>query len=404
MIRYIPLIFSLILVIGIPSRALAKECPSSLPANLYDIEGADLSLGGELRGVYTYLNEADSTLPEPKRENIHHGAGFLRGMLSWYPSDELTLTIVPEVRVLPDPNCAYDYMDHPVVPLLREAVVEYDAERFRVSAGRQNLVFGSQAVLDAFFDAAEVEARFDPVSIAVFGGVLVPELAREYLSCQFASYYEERGAWKDLCLTAWGDDLAAGGWIALRALKPWSLKALYLYQKTVDGSLDAHIANLFASGPIVDPLSFEIEFINMIKSDTVTYLPGFTAALFVAIDEFDVRGGYAGAFRASAENRFTPVFEAFRLGERQRYGLYGGHTKYVSLKYKPAWSRPVGYLAGYYLHSREVDTRPDSDEIDGGFTIEIGPKYRFWVVYSALNLAGDLAVAHGLRVEVRIIF
>ncbi len=387
-----------------PRTASAKECPSALAANLYDIEGADLSLGGELRGVYTYLNQADATLPTPERDNLHRGAAFLRGMLEWYPLDELTFTIVPEVRILPDANCAYDYWEYPVVPLLREALVEYDQETVRVAAGRQNLVFGSQAALDAYFDSAEVEVRIPPVSIAAFGGVLAPELAREYLTCEFASYYEERGSWKRLCETAYGDDYTVGGWIGLKALKPWTLKAIYFYQKTLDETLDAHVASLFGSGPIVGPLSLELEFLNMVKIADTTYLPAFTAALFLSIADVDARLGYAGAFRTTDTERFTPVFEAFHLGERQRYSLYGGHTKYVSVKYKPAWSSPVGALAGYYLHSREVDTVPDSDEIDGGFTIDITPKYRFWVVYSALDLVGDLPVAHGLRVEARIIF
>ncbi len=405
--------------------AHAKQCPSRLPEKMHQVGERELYWGLEFRTGHFFTWDKDLSAPEPAVKFDHNGFGALRGAVEYAPAPWLNLRLETELKVRNDvKNCNAWRVGLPhrfdMIPQLRNLYAQIEPwEEAELRVGRQNIAWGTQALVDNFFDAVLLRQPLgEKMSVEVFGGVFAPEITREAIGCGYEVYYENRKAWKRLCSTGYGDVIMGGAALRLKFLKPHQIQIMHLAQwdrRDVDvptlaqpEPLTTLFGSVYATGPITDSLGYELEALAGYKPGNSALVPGYVAGLEYTLDlprgHLSFLPKVAGAFSDDEGNHFTALGEGFDLGARARYGLFDGHVKSMMVRYK-WWA--YRFEAGYHWHSAEFVSDDLDDEVEVGLTYfwDNDARYQFLVTYSLMNVfAGELAPAHGVRLVARIIF
>ncbi len=402
----------------------AKQCPSRLPEKMHQVGEKELYWGMEFRFANFSIWDKDLTAPNPKTDYLNSGFGALRGAVEYAPAPWINFRLETELKTRKDvENCNVWAIGlkrgFELVPQLRHLHVTLEPwEEAELRIGRQNIAWGSQALVDNFFDAVSLRQPIgETFTLDVFGGVFAPELTREALGCGYEMYYENRKAWKRLCTMDYGDVLMAGASLRTRRFSPHQIRLSHLTQwdrRDVSGvspvmpePLTTLFGSLAVNGPIGESLGYEIEGLVGYKPETGAVVPGYVAGLEYSLrmprGHLSFHPKLAGSF-ADGSSRFTAIAESFDLGSRQRYGLFDGHMKSLVTRYRWwAWN----LHAGYHWHSGKIHGDAIDDELEVGVTFfwNNDSRYQFLGVYSLLNVfAGELAYNHAFRVVARIIF
>ncbi|MBU1238834.1 hypothetical protein KKF84_00325 [Myxococcota bacterium] len=415
--------------------AFAKNCPSQLPANLRQVGEKELYWGIEFRTGQYFVREKDISVDPPQTNNVFNGFGAVRSIVTYTPDDSmswLNLYFEGEVKQRRDvANCnawAISYKNGmETVPQLRGLSLSMDKWDMNVKLGRQNLVFGTQSILDNFFDAVKVSKKLSKkVTFELFGGVMATELTRETLGCGYEQYYEKRKSWKRLCSAGYGDYLMAGAVLNIKHFRPHKISLMNLFQYSrLDGqpadtttlpaaypeNLTTNFLSLYAMGPLLgsESTSYEAELSGAYKIHDQSFIP----ALSLGIRHRIKIGGahlvlhpmYSGAITTSdSDLHFASLFEGYDVGSRQRYGMYDGQVFSMMLRLR---YRSIRFDTGYHYHTDRDPRDSIDDELEAGLTWFIWgkTKYQFRAIYSLINLAaGSLPLSHGARVVLRLIY
>lgn len=419
------LLLSVFLAFAISFPAAAKQCPSRMAEKMHQVGERELYWGLEFRLTHFFMWDKDLSAPDPAYAFDHGGFFALRGAMEWAPAPWVNLRLETEAKVRNGvDNCnawAVDLKkDFQLIPQLRNLYAQFEpSDDTRLRVGRQNIAWGSQALLDNFFDAVALEQKLgEKVQAEAFSGVFAPELTRETLGCGYELYYENRRAWKRLCTMDYGDVLMGGAAFSLKHFKPHRIRLTALYQwdrrdeKEATPQQPEPLSMLFGSlavtGPIGEILSYDAEALLGYKPEAQAWIPGYVAALDAT---FDLPRGHLsliprviGSFPDGDGHHFTAIGEHYDLGARARYGLYDGHVKSLLVRYR-WWAYQME--AGYHLHSAGFADDAVDDEVEAGVTFfwNNDPRYQFIATYSLMNaFAGDLAPNHGFRIQARILF
>jgi len=416
-------LFLLLSWLALPAGA--KQCPSRLPEKMHQVGERELYWGLELRAAHFFMWEKDLSAPEPKNRFDHAGFFALRGAVEYAPAPWANLRLETELKLRNDvENCNAWTVGLPrrfeLIPQLRNLYAQFEPwEEAELRVGRQNVVWGTQALLDNFLDAVSLTQPLgEHLSLEVFAGVFAAELTRETLGCGWEQYYENRKAWKRLCTLDYGDVTMGGASLRVKTFKPHRFQVSALGQwdrRDVDETTPAQpepltmvFGSLFATGPITDALGYELEALAGYKPGNGALVPGYVAGLEYTLDmprgHLSFLPKVAGSFADDEGNHFTALGEGFDLGSRARYGLFDGHVKSMAVRYRWwAWR----FEAGYHWHSGELVEDGIDDELDVSATFfwKNDPRYQFLINYSLMNaFTGELAPSHGLRLVARIIF
>ncbi|MBU1068533.1 hypothetical protein KJ975_03100 [Myxococcota bacterium] len=405
--------------------ALSKQCPSRLPEKMHQVGEKELYWGLEFRMAHFFSWDKDLSAPVPETTFSHNGFGALRGAVEYAPAPWLNFRLETELKVRNGvENCNAWTVGLPkkfeMIPQLRNLYAQIEPwEEAELRIGRQNIAWGTQALVDNFFDAVSLRQPLgEKLSIEVFGGVFAPELTREALGCGYEMYYENRKAWKRLCSIDYGDVIMAGASLRIKNFKPHQIWLSHITQwdrRDVDEPtvaqpepLTTMFGSLYVSGPISGELGYELEALAGYKPGNSALIPGYVAGLEYTLDlprgHLSFLPKVAGAFSDDEGNHFTSLGEGFDLGSRARYGLYDGHVKSMTLRYK-WWA--YRFDVAYHWHSVKFADDDLDDELEAGVTMfwNNDSRYQFLAVYSLMNVfAGDLAPSHGFRLVARIIF
>ena len=394
------LIFALLLLPV--SMLLGKNCPSILQSNMRQIAELPVYYGLEFRTIHYYEN--DYVYETDERVHRHIGMVGVNGAGKWSITDDLIAFTELTFRMKNIGNCYYDELS-PVFQI-RQAYVEWQIKNLKLSAGRQNLVFGSQALLDNWFDAATIEYKFHKkFTASVFGGVFIPALAREMAACLFERVYEYRGGWKKLCSSAWGDDIIAGGVLTFNFFKKHPIQVMYLLQQSNHSDLSANYFSAFTKGPLPGKrFSYYAEVMYQHKTDGASF-PAFVGVLGKSFRlkkmMLEIQAGWAGTLAKYAEDRFTPIFETMHMGRSKRYSLYNGHTRFARFKLKLP-KQKMNFQLAYYNNTQELMASPNSDELELGVVKNFFKGHvKVWLFYSLGNITGDYAYRHLLELQIR---
>ncbi len=415
--------------------AIAKNCPSQLPANLRQVGEKELYWGIEFRTASYFVREKDISIDPAQTNNVFNGFGALRSIVTYTPDDSLSwlnLYFEGEVKQRKDvANCnawaVSTGKDMEMIPQLRGLSISMDKWDMNVKVGRQNLVFGTQAVLDNFFDAVKVSRKFGrKVSVELFGGVMATELTRETLGCGYEQYYEKRKSWKRLCSADYGDYLMAGAVVNLKHFRPHKIGIMNLFQYSrLDGevaddttlpasypeNLTTNFVSVYAMGPLFgsESTSYEAELLGAYKIHDKAFIPALSLGLRHRIKigsaHLVLHPMYSGALRTGDEDlHFASLFEGYDVGSRQRYGLYDGQIFSMMLRLRMG---SVRIDTGYHYHTERNSLDSIDDELEAGVTWFIWgkTKYQLRALYSLINVAaGELPMSHGARVVLRLIY
>ena len=423
-------LFLIITLAALPVQA--KNCPSKLPANLRQVGEKELYWGLEFRMGSYFVQETDVTTSPSKTTNLFNGFGAVRSIVDFTPEEDfdwINFYFEGELKQRHNVrNCnkwSIKYGDgYDLVPQLRGLSASIDKFDATIKVGRQNLVFGTQAVLDNFFDALVVKKKLSKnFKAQFFAGVLATELTRETLGCGYEQYYEKRKAWKRLCSANYGDYSMAGFSLKYKGFRPHKLSLLDIFQYSrldVDQedlsasypeNLSTNFLSLFAMGPLFGSEStfYDAEVIGAYKIYDNKLIPaismGIRQRFKLGSATLVLHPLYSGSFTPKDENiHFASLFEGYDVGSRQRYGLYDGQifSMIVRLKYKS-----VRLFTGYHYHTNRNPTESIDDELEAGFSWFImgKQKYQLRAIYSLINLAaGELPMSHGARVVLRLIY
>lgn len=412
-----------IFTFGVPVQA--KQCPSRMAEKMHQVGEHELYWGLEFRLTHFFMWDKDLSADQPAYEFNHGGFFALRGATEWAPVPWVNFRLETELKARNGvDNCnawAVDLKkEFQLIPQLRHMYVQLEpADDTQVRVGRQNIVWGSQALLDNFFDAISLDQKLgEKFQLEAFAGVFVPELTRETLGCGYELYYENRRAWKRLCTMNYADVWMGGAFLTLKHFKPHRIRFAGLYQR--DRRDDQEISpqhpepltmvfgSFSVSGPIGETLSYDAEALIGYKPENQAWIPGYVTSLEAT---FDMPRGHLflipraiGSFPDTQGNHFTAVGEHFDLGARARYGLYDGHVKSLLVRYR-WWAYQMEM--GYHLHSADFVYDFIDDELEAGITFfwKNDPRYQFIATYSLINtFIGDLAPNHGFRIQARILF
>lgn len=186
-----------------PATLKAKNCPSKLAGNLNQVGEKELYWGFEFRSGTYFISEKDLTAPTDSRETTYNGFAAIRSMVTYTPEDDydwLSFYFEGEIKQRHGvENCnawaVKTYKEFELVPQLRGLNLSVDKWDMDIKIGRQNLVFGTQAILDNYFDAVRIKKKLSKkVRAEFFAGVQATELTRETLGCGYEQYYENRKA------------------------------------------------------------------------------------------------------------------------------------------------------------------------------------------------------------------
>jgi hypothetical protein len=426
------LITSLFILFGNTGNVFAKNCPSQLSANLNQVGEKELYWGVELRLVQYFLQETDNSLI-PAETSIHN-AGYpaVRAAVDYTLSDDLdwlNFYFEGEVKARKQMNNCNKWTittenGLEIIPQLRGASVSIDKWDLNIKIGRQNLVYGTQAILDNYFDAITIKKKISKnISLEVFTGIFAIEMTRETLGCGYEAYYEHRRSWKRLCSSNYGDYLAFGAIAKFKHFKPHKISLMNIFQwARNDGdefdvtaeypeNLTTNFLSLYAMGPFLgsSTISYETEIMAAYRVELMEIIPAVSMGLRYRIPigkgKLILNPRYAGSFTDSrSKSHFASVFEGYDLGARQRYGLYDGQIWSFMAKYHYGNFR---FHGGYHFHTGINTTQSIDDEIEAGFTWFVWgkSKYQLRAIYSALNVAaGNLPISHGARFVARLIF
>ncbi|MBU1219977.1 hypothetical protein KKF34_06915 [Myxococcota bacterium] len=425
-------VLTAIAVLGFTTTARAKNCPSQLSANLHQVGEKELYWGFELRLANYFIWEKDATAPDSSTKMLQNGFGALRGIVDYTTSEtfgglfNFRLEAELKQRRAVD-NCNAwaipTFKDFELIPQLRNLYASFEKDEKKITIGRQNLVFGTQAILDNYFDAVNVTFKSEPLktNFQIFAGAFAAELARETLGCGYEQYYENRRAWKRLCSSQYGDYMAAGLIARFKFLKPHQISVMNLFQWARRDSdieelnpvypekLTTNFLTVHAIGPFfTQKVYYETELIGAFRPDSKKFFGGLVAGFQYRFKagsgHFVINPRYSGTFGTDDETHFASVFESFDMGARQRYGLYDGHVYSMMVRYR---IKSLRFDTGYHYHTADLLKNTVDDELEAGMTwfINNNNKYQLRLIYSVINLgAGDLPISHGFRAVARIIF
>ncbi len=387
-----------------PTQALARNCKSELPANL--AEPTDwLAVGGEFRSLYLGAHVGDG-FPLSGAEGLAPWDNRIllgvRPLIEIYPSDTLAVVVEADWR-LRFPSWAERPVPHNDLRLT-QALVEWEPGKFKITGGIQTLNYGTGALLDQRFLAVEAKLSFKPVSFTLFGGMTNRYLMKNALNCGFSEYISHTQAWK-VTSTYMHENIALGANFAIKSLKPFKLKGMYLLSRPSSGELYSHSIAVTVGGPIVKRfLSFTVEPMLLINVDGFA-LP---AALFQLRSNFakglDIRLGAAGSFRQASGVRFSAVYENMSWGTLQRFNLHQGMIGMARASY--LIKDHVRPFAKYTVRFRQSNRGYDGlmgDELEFGVEGKISALYKLSGSYVAANLAGSNRPSHMAFVELRIV-
>ncbi|MDA3862587.1 MAG: hypothetical protein PF689_01830 [Deltaproteobacteria bacterium] len=410
---------------------LAKNCPSKLAAHLKQVGEKELYWGLEFRLGNYHILEKDPTSDNDKFFDLHRGFMALRTNVDYSPAAWLNFFFEGEVKIRNEVENCNNWAiplnnKFEFIPQLRQVNTNINKWDFNFTLGRQNLVFGTQAVLDNFFDAVKISKYWrGKLKLELFAGAFATEIARETLGCGYEQFYENRGAWKRLCSANYGDYLLFGAQAKLRYkwLRPHRISMLSIVQwsrNDVEPELlspeypenfTANFTALHGTGPFfTTKLRYTAELITSTKIPSGKVIP---AAVFGLKYRLNLGKGtrlvflpyYTGSFSQDDHNNFAPLFERYDLGMRQRYGLYNGHIYSFMLKFKH--KRSFRIHTGYHYRTNNFVSQNLDDEIEAGFTwfYKGNTKYQFRTFYSVINVfAGKTPISHGIRFVLRIIY
>ena len=391
----------IIVVLHASLIAGAKNCPSTLQTNLHTFD--NLSLGGEFRFWYYYVNQYDYQAQRSFDETYNFGS--VRGMAEYELSDTLFAGIEAVVRrkVFSDDTFQCNFASEDTQFNLRQLWLDYESDAFILHAGRDVLASGNQMVLDNFVDQVTVEFDVNDVSISAGAGVLANDVSREALSCQREIVYEHHQCWKDFCIADWGDQRLGFVESSFSLFPKQYQRALLLYTDSVFDEQDSVIADLYLHGALGFGIKYFTE-LALQKYHNESTLYG--AASFIFSKRFSflattqhVQSGLLVAQRDN-DRRFAPLYESLWIGERYRYSLYQGDIFYLKHTMTFEALEPLS-LVTQYSQQFSGDT---SDELDIGLNIALTDTYRVFITYSALNFIGDYEMTHQLQLHTRLIF
>ncbi len=422
-----------LLLLFTPSRAKAKNCPSKLAGNLNQVGEKELYWGFELRLGGYFLSEKDLTAPDSSQNSLINGFSAVRSIVTYTPEEEydwLSFYFEGELKQRHNvENCNSWAVPlgrgFELVPQLRGINVSMDKWDMDIKVGRQNLLFGTNALLDNYFDAIRIKKKLSKkVRLSLFAGAFVTELTREALGCGYEQYYEHRKSWKRLCTAGYGDYLMAGFTLHFRHFRPHRVAFMNLFQysrldqnapedlhDTYPENLTTNFLSLYAQGPVgLKNLSYEAELMGAYKLHDQAFIPaaslGLRYRLTLGKAHLELHPVYSGAlpFGKKDHLHFASLFEGYDLGSRQRYGLYDGQV--FSLMARLRWNA-LRFFTGYHYHTKTNPSNAIDDELEAGvsYFIKGKDKYQVRAIYSMLNLAaGDLPPSHGGRLVLRLIF
>ncbi|GEM_PF-4208664 len=390
----------LLVVLLTANLASARDCPSKLPAQLWDVTDT-LSIGAELRGFYVGMKPGDG-LPISASEKESWDSMFLAGLrtsLLWTPFEDWSLTWEGEARYK---NPGWE--NRPVPGLdgrLWQLYVAYDGRPVSAAAGLQIVNFGMSSIIDQRFIAARVDYSGDLFSIGMFGGATMEFLTRNASNCLWVRYTSATTGWRTLSHDL--DNFVAGAQFSYKGLRPWRAQALYLWAYP---SMEHHRSHALVGnfgGPIVrKSISMDIEPALLLDHQN-RVMGSVTGEVRWHIPIFSVppllRLAAASAFGYSASAPFAPVYENLSWGLLKRYSLFEGHLFQGRLEWNPReWVRPtVRYVAQTFNFTKEQS----SDELDAGVEFKIAEPYWLLLSYVAMNVVGPHQPSHGVYFEAR---
>ncbi|MBN2723307.1 MAG: hypothetical protein JXR95_04460 [Deltaproteobacteria bacterium] len=419
-------------ILNIPFNVYAKNCPSRLNENLHQVGEKELYWGMELRLANYFIWEKDATASDSSAELLKNGFAAVRGVVDYTIEEtfggSLNLVFEGELKQRKSvENCnswaVPTFKDFELIPQLRKLYGSWEGENTKISVGRQNFTYGTQALIDNFFDAFKLEYKSETLktSFQLFSGVFANELARETLGCGYEQYYENRRAWKRLCTANYGDYIATGAVARFKFAKPHQISVMNLLQLSLRDrdmtelnpeypeKLTTDFLSVYAIGPFfTEKLYYETELIGALRIDGMKPMFGVVGGFQYKINapggHIVLNPRYSGSFLTEDNLHFASIFESFDLGSRQRYGLYDGHVYSFAVRYKIHSFR---LHTAYHYHLAKVLSEVVDDELEAGVTWFIGnkSKYQLRLIYSGINIAaGDLPVSHGIRAVARIVF
>jgi len=390
------------LLISFPMSVWSRDCKSLLFSNLNSLGDTGLYYGAELRSQYYLVDESDeldSIFIPSAAFGLQYEAPrdiFLQfeGLARWKDNVH---------------DCPYS--EDGAYFNVRQAWAEIPLDPLTIRFGRMNIAFGNQLVLDNWFDSAELFLSIKKFDVSLFGGVLAKDVARGTSSCQHEIVYENEMCWTKICKTDWGDHKLLGATLSYSFLKSHRQKLFLMRQDTPHKSRNSDIASLYLNGKLISNLNYFVEMAYQ-QHETPGSSPADTIG-FSGMVKGHFRSERAGLFQAGLgylygekdENKpFGPIYGSLWLGERQLYMATEDRVLYVETEFVPAFSEHLKLKTLYYLQFSREDGSLESDELDVGLSFKASDKRRFWIVYSLLNIQGDLERKQQIKLETRLIF
>ena len=387
---------------ALPGVAFAKDCPSNLSTELHTAGNA--SFGAEIRFWYYYVNQYD--YEDQQRLEDSYVYASARGLAEYQFSENLYGGFEALIR-----NTEYDDDDFECEDCadgirvnVRELWLDYAPGSLALHAGRDVLAFGNGMVIDNFFDQATAQFDFGSASVLIGGGVLANDVAREATSCQRGAVYEYYPYWKQILASDWGDYRMGFVETGFSLIPKHHQQLMLLYtDSAIDNEQDSLTADMYLNGNLGAGFKYFTEAALQYYTESQDVYGG--ASLLVsknfpfAATQQQIQAGLLLAQRDDAQ-RFAPIYESLWIGERYRYSLYEGNIFYLKETVNFDKLKPVSVTTQY---SRKF-SGDASDELDVGLELDVTQKYRFFFIYSALNLASDYEMTHQFQFQTRLVF
>ncbi len=403
-----------IVAFALMNSVVAKDCPSKLPSHV--VQATDwLEVGAELRSMTVGMVPGDALSSPPPDDDFDLAELAGVKLLAYaYPTDSLTLVLEPEIRY------KHPGWEDEAIPGLwplrfNQALAEYDFGKAKVTAGIQNIAWGTGAILDARLIGMSVDYSSKAFAVGLFGAVAKDSMLRNSDVCLWRRYAGGKGWWRHVTDTP-SENRVAGASFSLKLLKPWKIKGLvYVASLTGDtpggeggrGDLEPEdLSGTFASMNVTAPIvsrraSFSLEPLLSVQGDETRVA---TVGL-LRLTPFDGRHSPRGRFGVAAtftDGFVAPAMEGLSWGYLRRYSVHDGQLGTFRMKWP--LSDEVDLRLDYQIALADDWSDALGDELDAG--VELAPwdeRYRVTFAFAALDLAGPLESSLGGYVELRLI-
>ncbi len=340
------------------SLIIARACPSDLAAHMHSYGNLDFGIEGIMVG---YVLPDGSLLPiTTSSTNFLHGK--INAAAGYYLSDwayaYLELGIRSRLHSEAPYRCLLSSRGTKI--RFREAYIDMDYHGISARVGRQNLVVGTQMIVDDRFDAIWVGYK----GFEIFGGSLASDVARGASFCPDELIRAYTYCYKMTCGTGWEDNIILGfgkSFIFRHGkgfpvnLSLYGIKQLNTSNPVYDGNiLDVYLnagKSLKLNGEIAYHMERNLVYLHLFLQKRVILPEGFVGQIWVGAMGNNLDADSLQLLGPGTD--LNPLFGSIWLGERYRFEAGSGRIAYLKSTISKGESRIDLLYARELLSGRE---------------------------------------------------